>query len=183
MLTSGHLNALRTEWQDAGTFDKANPGFWIALLDELSERAGFSWRDRYGLLLPFENNGTTDELLTWAVDVYDFSFSEWDRTIDRIKMGVDFPYGFSDSSTILIARNTAEDESTFHVFSFLAPFDFDVWGSLVATIVFTGLVYRCISRTYSIGQSTTQPRDEEASEHGEIICKSTSSIFSTSRSH
>ena len=83
-------------------------------------------------------------------------------------MGVDFPAGFSDSSTILIARHdTGEDEKEFNAWSFLLPFDYGVWIFIVVTVILTGLLYRGLSKVYSVGQSTLQPRDEHVSEHGE----------------
>ena len=155
-------------YQKAGAFAD-DPGCWIVILDELARRAGFSWRNSYGIVRPFLMNVTADTVLPWTVNTYnDVSFAEWDRTIERMKLGVDFPMGFSDSSTILIARSSNDGtKSTFQVFSFLQPFDWTVRISIVGTVIFTGLVYRWVSKTYSIGQSTMQPRDERVSEHGE----------------
>lgn len=161
-------------WQEAGTFAK-EPGYWIDLLDTLAERAGFSWRDSWGIVLPgyvegankLKPNATSDDLLQWTTAAYDFTFSEWDATIQRVKLGIDFPYGFADGSTILIAKNTHEEETSFDVFSFLQPFDIRVWASIVATIVFSGFMYKLISSAYSTGRgAAAQPDDEDASEHG-----------------
>lgn len=156
--------------EKAGTFAEY-PGYHIELLDELAYRAGFSWRNSYGVINPyldsdFKPNATTNELLVWTVNAYDFSFSGWDHSIERMQLGVDFPMGFADSSTILITRNSAADDNDFNFFSFLQPFDWTVWVSILVTIIFTGLVYRWVSKTYSIGQSTMQPRDENV--HGKV---------------
>lgn len=169
-LSRSHKFGSLVLYQEAGTFAE-NPGYWIVLLNELANRAGFSWPN-WGLVFPLKHNKTTNELLEWAVDVYDFSFSQWDRTADRMKLGVDFPAGFSDSSTILIARDTGKDKTSFNAFSFLRPFNWAVWISIVGTVIFTGLIYRWVSKVYSVGQSTLQPRDENVSEHGEFLFSS-----------
>ena len=100
---------------------------------------------------------TANDLLVWIVNVFDLTFSEWDRQIDRMELGVDFPVGFSDSSYILVARNKAIEEegsSSFHLFSFAEPFDGGVWLSILGAIIFTGLVYRLVSITYTADQVT-----------------------------
>ncbi|KAL7539943.1 hypothetical protein ACHAXR_009731 [Thalassiosira sp. AJA248-18] len=155
--------------EEAGTFS----GYWIEILDELADRVGFSWQESWGLILSpsvegafrLNPNATFDDLLSWAAYAYDFSFAEWDRTIERMQLGLDFPAGFSDSSTILIGRNTNDDEPSFRVFSFMQPFDWTVWVSILATTIFTGLAYKLVSKTYYIGQTTMQPQDENVSEH------------------
>ena len=159
--------------EERSSFNSEYPGYWIEVLEELAYRAGFSWRDSYGIILPFYHehgyrpyaNTTINDLLLWTVNAYDFSFAEWDRSIDRMKLGIDFPTGFRDSSTILIALTTDDDEANFHIFSFLQPFDWSVWLSIVITIIFTGLVYRLSSHIYKIEQSTTQERDRHETEH------------------
>lgn len=157
--------------QETGDFEDENPGFWIKILDELALRAGFSWRHSYGIVRPlfvdnnsFNPNATTTDLLVWTVNTYDFSFGEWDGTVDRMKLGVDFPTGFSDTSTILIAnKNKAGESSSFYPFAFLRPFDILVWGAIVATIILTGIAYRTIHKLYSV----TESQDENTSNRGE----------------
>jgi hypothetical protein len=34
-----------------GRIDVAYPGIFVEVMDELASRAGFSWRDKYGVLL------------------------------------------------------------------------------------------------------------------------------------
>ena len=90
-------------YQAAGNFAE-DPGYWVVLLNELAERAGFSFS--WGVLEISLVNYTADELLEWTVNAYDFSFSEWDSTVERMKLGVDFPAGkITNKDLFISARN------------------------------------------------------------------------------
>lgn len=148
---------------EAGDF-AASPGFHISILDEVARRAGFSWRDSYGLIMPpymndsfrLQPNASVDDLLLWAVNTYDFTFTEWDRTIERMKLGIDFPTGFTDTSTILIADNSDVDKRTFNPFSFLQPFNIFVWLAIILTIALTAFVYRSLKKIYNANEGASR---------------------------
>ena len=48
----------------------ANPGIQAVLMDELARRAGFTWRDSFGVYVDPINNETWTELLDWATDSF-----------------------------------------------------------------------------------------------------------------
>ena len=149
----GNLGYLNYD-EERGAFAEY-PGYHIELLDELASLAGFSWRESYATIDPYGyHNRSIDDMLEWAVNTYDFSFFEYESLIDRMQRGINFPRGFSDASTILIARH--QSASSFDVFNFMNPFDSYVWLSILATVVFSGLMYRWVhkaSRTESSARS------------------------------
>jgi ABC-type amino acid transport substrate-binding protein len=132
-----------------GVIDKENPGLFAIIMDELAERANFSWRNSYGVVLPI--NSTTDgnktwaDLLKWEVETYDLSAGKWDRSIARMKEEISFPEGWYDSSMVLIHI----DESSkipLTLWSFLLPFQWTVWLFLGITILVTGIAYYLLER-------------------------------------
>jgi hypothetical protein len=97
-----------------GGLDAETPGLFPTLLDELASRAGFTWRNSYGRVLPpyhpinegRQINGVPiswDDVLIDAADRYDFVFAQWMQTLTRMQKGVGFATtGCFDASTILI---------------------------------------------------------------------------------
>ena len=132
-----------------GVIDPTNPGLFAIIMDELAERANFSWRNSYGVVLPInattDGNKTWSDLLEWQVDTYDLSAGKWDRSIARMKAEVSFPEGWYDSSMILIH---VDDSSNIPLtlWSFLLPFYWTVWLLLGITILVTGTAYYLLER-------------------------------------
>ena len=143
-------------------FSPAYPGYHIILLDELAHRAGFHWRNSWGVASPatindsyrLKPNATTDELLTWTVNTYDLSVTAWDITLERLKLGISFPGSFAITSTVLIGIDSKEEMTSFDSLSFLKPFNWVVWLSTILTILCTALVYRWIQQLYDSERDT-----------------------------
>lgn len=81
------------------------------LMDELANSAGFTWRDSYGAYPgPGEgSNHTWTELLLWMTENFDISVEWWAKTLERLKLGVNFPEGWYDCSYILVGVDTGSD--------------------------------------------------------------------------
>lgn len=76
--------------------NELNPGAGIRFLDELASRAGFTWRDTFGILDSPKSaaNQTWGGLLEWSVDTYDLVGDWYLRTIERLGNGIVFPEGW-----------------------------------------------------------------------------------------
>ena len=141
------------------TLDENDPGLFAVLLDELASRAGFTWRESFGQILPPHhelNEGrmvddgvggkrpvTWTDILVDAVERYDFSFGEWVHNLHRRKLGIGFPEGWYDASTILIQSGAGLDDARpqFVAASFLKPFSNRVWALILAVILVSGVAY------------------------------------------
>jgi hypothetical protein len=132
-----------------GSIPEVDSKLDVRILDELAERAGFTWRDTYGAVLPDDNfNGTFDELLDWSVKTFDLSAMLWIRTPSRINRGTGFPYGFVDGSIILVGRQlSSQGRRSLNLWSFLMPFDLWTWLLIVATFIICGLIYTWMEAT------------------------------------
>eukprot|EP00980_Cylindrotheca_fusiformis_P021847 scaffold8682_cov122-Cylindrotheca_fusiformis.AAC.4 len=130
----------------------AYPGVAGVILDELALRAGFTWRNSFGIYVTpagEEYNETWTDLLGWSVETYDLTVDWWARSLDRMNMGVAFLREWYDSSIILIGNNDfeIEDDGVIQFSDFwnwLKPFDQEVWMTTLATIVVSGLVYQIL---------------------------------------
>ena len=133
------------------TIDPDEPGLFAVILDELALRARFTWRDSFGLILPPHheiNTGRTVDghPITWtdvlvdAVERYDFTFAEWVHNTNRRQLGVGFPTGWYDASTILIQKSKYK-RPEFLVTSFLRPFSIEVWIMIIGLVFFSAVVY------------------------------------------
>jgi hypothetical protein len=131
-----------------------DPGIFVHILDELADRAGFTWRNSFALVQPPNTtklNPVSGQNYSWtdvlqdAVTRYDFSFAEWVHNQDRRKLGISFPVGWFDASTILV-QNSVEKVAEFEVTAFLKPFSNEVWYLICAVIFFSGIVYWMIDK-------------------------------------
>lgn len=124
-----------------GALDPEYPGLYAVLLDEIAKRAEFHWRDSFATISEFEKgNKTFTELLSWQTSTYDVAVSWWIETTDRIREGINFPFGWYDSSILMISKKT-ETNSSFEFLSFANPFTGELWLMIGITIVISGLVY------------------------------------------
>ena len=99
-------------------------GFFVEVLEEVSKRGGFAWRNSVALT---ERKASAGEELTpylqRMVDNYDMFIHCFSATFDRYKRGVRFPYYLMDYSLILVSRaETVETPwyDTEMLFSFLS---------------------------------------------------------------
>jgi hypothetical protein len=134
-----------------GIIDPDSTYTFAVLIDEIARRAGFSWRDSFGVVLPIDEevdgNKTWSDLLEWEVNAYDISAGKWDRNPDRMKREISFPEGWFEASTIIVeATDLTATTKTLNVWSFLLPFQWGVWVLIVVTATATGLMYFLLER-------------------------------------
>jgi hypothetical protein len=143
-------NELYLNFKEDGTIDEDDPGIFVLLLDELARRANFTWRDSYARVLP--PNTTANAMLTWtdvlvdSVNRYDLSFAEWVQSHERIGLGVFFPVGWYDTSTIFIRNTRAGVINDFNFRSWLKPFDTTLWLLLCLGFVYSRAMYWVIDK-------------------------------------
>lgn len=156
-------------YTDEGGIDPLDGGLMAIMMDELGRRAGFSWRNSFGVVhgLPeapsmedFEessgnslapNTTTTPpggdisftDLLIWSTETYDLSINWWDQTLERLERGASFLQPWFDGSIIMVQqRQVAEiDDKKIELWNWLRPFKPEVWAVTVFTIVFSGFAY------------------------------------------
>jgi hypothetical protein len=138
-------NELYLRFNEDGTIDEDNPGIFVVLLDELARRANFTWRFSYARILP--PNTTANLMVTWtdvlldSVNRYDLSFAEWVQSHERRKLGVSFPVGWYDTSTIFIRNTRVGIINDFNFRSWLKPFDTTLWLLLCLGFVYSRAMY------------------------------------------
>jgi len=127
-------------------------GIVAEIMDEVASRAGFTWRDSFGVYdVPSGGeNQTWTDLLVWSTDNYDLTVDWWAKSLDRMNLGVAFLNQWYDSSIIMISKqNLAEEvgsknEENIVWFNWMEPFTWEVWLTIVGTIVCSGFVYLII---------------------------------------
>ncbi|CAJ1956919.1 unnamed protein product [Cylindrotheca closterium] len=131
-----------------------DPGIFVKILDELAFRGKFTWRNSFAFVQPprtLDINPATGSNFTWtdvlldAVTRYDFSFAEWVHNQERRRLGISFPVGWFDASTILV-QNSVEKVAEFEYTAFLRPFSTEVWYLICAVIFFSGIMYWMIDK-------------------------------------
>lgn len=126
-----------------------NPSGMIAsLLDDLAERAGFSWRYSF---VAYDTNATYalhgsglgkwDRMLKWTTENFDLSVDKWFQTTTRLESGIVFLHSWFDASLILVDQG---DEVDFNWFGFAEPFDFWVWMAIIGTVFASAIFMMCI---------------------------------------
>ena len=129
-----------------------DPGLFAVILDELSRRAGFSWRNSFVAVDPLDpavdKNKTWGDLLEWEVKTFDLSMDYWARSVGRMAKGIAFPESFYDASIILVEHvdPNAQIKQSVDLWSFLNPFENLVWLAIGLSILFTGLTYWLLER-------------------------------------
>jgi len=140
--------------KDMYSINEEDPGIFVHILDELAARGRFSWRKSFAWIQPpntTQINPLTNKEYSWtdvlldAVMRYDFSFAEWVHNQERRKLGISFPVGWFDASTILV-QNKVEKGSEFELEAFLRPFSTEVWYLICAVVFFSGIVYWMIDK-------------------------------------
>ena len=120
-------------------------GLTAVILDELAERAGFSWRNRFGTGTGVneadDGNKTWTDLLIWATETYDIGADIWGRSSARKARGVSFVENYYDNSIILVTKVKKSSSDSNRLWSFLRPFSNWVWISIGISIFVTGFLY------------------------------------------
>ena len=84
---------------EEGIISPDDPNIGAMVLDELAKRAGFTWRNSYGVVRSPSGNETWNGALYWSTDVYDMSMDWWVRSIERLSHGTLFPEGWKDGKS------------------------------------------------------------------------------------
>ena len=124
---------------------KTNPGLMAELLDDVAARAGFTWRQSFGVMespATMENRTFTDALM-WGVETYDVAINWWDLSVERMEKGVAYIEPWFDGSVVLIDRvDPLETSDSVNLLNWLRPFEGSVWLLTVFTVLMSGLVYQ-----------------------------------------
>lgn len=132
---------------DDGIINPNRQMLLVNIMDELSRRAGFTWRDSFGVVQPIDtstSNHTYTDLLDWQAETYDISAGRWDKSLARIQRSISFPEGFYDASMILVQDDNSK--AALQIWSVFLPFRWTVWAMTLATIIASGLVYWFLER-------------------------------------
>jgi Ligand-gated ion channel len=152
-----------------GKIREGYPGLYAVILDEVSRRAGFQWRNSFGTFSPLDMkedvNKTWTDILLWGIEVYDISIEAWGNSVARKAMGVSFPAGFYDSSAAFAELlQSDQTRKVINLWAFLNPFRMDVWGCILGIVLLTGLTSWCIENLL------LEPQDEESLHQQPIVC-------------
>ena len=135
--------------------NRSELGLTAVILDEVAERAGFTWRNRFGsdksINEAEDGNKTYTDLLIWSTDTYDISADIWGRSNERKARGVNFVEFFYDNSFILVTKEnkSSSDSNRSGLWSFLRPFSNWVWISIGISIFVTSFLYTFLERLES----------------------------------
>ncbi|CAB9506831.1 receptor subunit 1 [Seminavis robusta] len=145
--------------QDTNQLDEANPGLAAVLMDELARRAGFTWRNSYGITEgpPPGSGKTWTNLLLWGTDYFDVYCDWYAKTLARLKLGISFPEGFYDSSYILVGVAEAPPDNSINLWQWLEPFDTQVWICIVITIIGSGVLHQILDHIPPARQHKRRP--------------------------
>lgn len=128
--------------ETTNAIDSNDPGLIGVLLDELADRAGFTWRSSFGIIenITLPEGKTYSDLLVWSVWAYDVSAAYWSKSLQRMDKGVSFPEGWYDGRIIMVGVE-GDESANLDLWSFLEPFTTGVWVMIIVTIVVSALVY------------------------------------------
>jgi hypothetical protein len=130
-----------------GKIKETDPGLFAVIIDEVARRAGFRWRNSFGVAsrLNPEVDGADKswtDILEWGVDTFDISVEKWGHSVGRMSRGISFPTGWYDSSIVFVEHfESNQSKHVVNIWAFLKPFDSTVWLTISGAIVITGLLY------------------------------------------
>jgi len=115
-------------------------------MDELANRAGFEWRNSFGVTYGPAPNTTFSDLLVWSIDQFDVSVNWWDSTLERLERGAAFLKPWFDGSLVLIEKieEAQVDTDSIRFFNWLRPFTAEVWWMILFSVLTSGLTYMWI---------------------------------------
>lgn len=144
-----------------------NGGLLVELLDELSNRAGFTWRQSFALFEAPEAFGKTwTELAMWQIRSYDMSGEWWLNSLDRKAMGIGILEGWFDGSLILVTKSLGVQVPSFgeKLVLWSGPLAPEVWGTCVAAAIVVGAAYWLIEN-----KEEGSDLDRDLSSHNAIV--------------
>ena len=121
------------------SLDVDYPGLQVVLMDEVARRGKFTWRDSFYFVDTLPKGSTWTQYLAWMVDSYDVSVSWWYASPEREALGISFPMGWYDGTSIIVEKKKdSRHFGAFDLFSWSDPFTPGVWFLLIGTLIFTG---------------------------------------------
>ena len=146
-----------------------NLGLNGVIMDELARRAGFQWRHSFVGIDPPTNRSWGD-LLDWKVHYFDIAADYWARSAERMAHGVAFPHGWYEGGITFaqLRSDDTHDPNAVRLWTFLHPFQYTVWLSIVVAIAGTGMVYFFMERL----RDDSDERDLENKPFGSIFLAS-----------
>lgn len=160
--------------ETTGGIDEYYPGMIAVILDELASRAGFTWRDSFGVTYPPQGgNHTYSDLLVWSTDYYDLAADWWIHTLERLQMGASFPEGWYDASYVLVgkAEEVRDTDGEINLWLWLEPFTSGVWVLIVITIILSAFIYQFLDSVGNpckqLGGSCAGTRNENGQSEGD----------------
>jgi len=121
-----------------------DPGLMADILDDLAQRAGFTWRQSFAVMEPPEVlNITWTNMLLWGVETYDIGINWWDLSVERMEKGVAYIEPWFDGSIVLIDRmETLENTNVVNLWNWTRPFEGSVWILAIFTILVSAVIYQ-----------------------------------------
>jgi len=121
-------------------------GFERDLLDEFARRAKFTY-DLVISDLPPNRSKFDAWLFEKTGEVNMVTSGYWTITATRLRVGLDTPFGFHDSTLVFASsRNTIEDKQSFwtRFWHFAQPFGNRTWAGIICCVIVTGFLFWCI---------------------------------------
>jgi len=121
--------------------DPGVDGHIVQVLEELSRRAGFEWRNHYVVSDGLTPGEDYTGYAVWHASKFDI-LADWfvDSPIRR-NVGLVFPYNWIDLSVILVSRPTLKLQFVSDLFAFLRPFEMELWFMLIFAVIYSALVF------------------------------------------
>lgn len=124
-------------------------GYFVNLMREAARRGDFELLEDVAPDIPAVFGNWT-EYMHWGVDHYDIFSDWWAVTAETLDQDIVFPFGFLDMSKILVVQMPDSGLSFVDLaFSFLAPFHWSLWITLVAACFFAGIVFLLLERGHN----------------------------------
>lgn len=145
LLRGKHLLVFEAPWRPFAFKDASLPAGWgglnVDLLDTVSKRLGFTYTIQEMIPLPGEQTWTP--MMNRSLLHCDLLMSYWTLTGERLNFpDIIMMKGHIDYSNVLVGRVEQAPESSFadSLTSFLKPFKYELWGCLIAMVLFSGMV-------------------------------------------
>jgi len=150
-LSGEHINAIfATNTRGLFNYDEETgldpnfPGLFPKIMDEIAERANFTWRTTgFGFINKTNSSITSTEMLVWGAENYDIFVGEWDVTATRMNLELSFTSEVFDTDVIMV-RNVIVTESKDQIFwgNWLYPFEGSVWIMVLVTIILSCFTFQ-----------------------------------------
>ncbi|CAB9505044.1 NMDA receptor subtype of glutamate-gated ion channels with high calcium permeability and voltage-dependent sensitivity to magnesium. Mediated by glycine. This protein plays a key role in synaptic plasticity [Seminavis robusta] len=137
-------------YDDENGINETDPGIVVKIMDELAERANFTWRNSFAVSYGPGPFASWTEMLELYTELFDISVDYFDKSSDRLNRGIAFMDQWFDGNMLLIekVKPPEDDSNKINYLSFLAPFEATVWWVTAATCIFSGLIFQLLEFLY-----------------------------------